>query len=69
MTSLKISASSKEGNVQLELEEQGPEMPPWDAATSLDIVGKGTSRLEAFEKVTGRAQYSSDVRLTRQSYA
>lgn len=67
MTSLKISTSGKGGKLQLE--EQEPEMQPWDAATTLDVVGKGTSRLEAFEKVTGRAQYSSDVRLKRQSYA
>jgi xanthine dehydrogenase YagR molybdenum-binding subunit len=69
MTSLKISAAEKDGKLQLNLEEPGPEIAPWDATSRLDIVGQGTSRLEAFEKVTGRAQYTSDVRLPRQAYA
>jgi len=67
MTAMNVIPDKKSG--ALTIEEPGPEMAPWDATSRLDIVGKGTSRLEAFEKVTGRAQYSSDVRLPRQAYA
>ncbi len=69
MTDIKVSASEQDGKLQLNVEEPGPDMRPWDADFRLDIVGRGNPRLEAFEKVTGRALYSSDVRLPRQAYA
>ena len=69
MTDIKVSASEQDGKLQLNVEEPGPDMRPWDADFRLDVVGRGNPRLEAFEKVTGRAQYSSDVRLPRQAYA
>jgi CO/xanthine dehydrogenase Mo-binding subunit len=69
MTSLKVSKSTKDGKTQLQLEEHEPEMAAWNADARLDVVGTRHPRLEAIEKVTGRAQYSSDVRLPRQLYA
>jgi xanthine dehydrogenase YagR molybdenum-binding subunit len=69
MTSFEVTASSKEGKVSLDIEEHAPEITPWDKSSRFSVVGKGASRLEAFDKVTGRAQYTSDVRLPRQAYA
>jgi xanthine dehydrogenase YagR molybdenum-binding subunit len=69
MTSLKVSKSTKDGKTRLQLEEHEPEMAAWGADARLDVVGTRHPRLEAIEKVTGRAQYSSDVRLPRQLYA
>ena len=37
--------------------------PPWDLSTELDVVGKDHPRLDAADKVTGKAVYSSDVQL------
>ncbi len=41
----------------------------WDADSELLVVGQSYPRLEGREKVTGRARYSSDVRLPGQLYA
>ena len=49
------------------LEEDG--VRAWDQDTELRVVGQPHPRLEGREKVTGRAQYSSDVRLPGQLYA
>lgn len=67
MTTLKISVSGEDGS--LSVEEQGPSLDGWGTEANLDVVGRRYPRLEALEKVTGRAQYSSDVRLSRQLYA
>lgn len=69
MTSFEVKTTEQDGKTQLEVREQAPGVTVWDETTSFSVVGKGVSRLEAFEKVTGRAQYSSDVRLPRQAYA
>ncbi|HLU34896.1 MAG TPA: xanthine dehydrogenase family protein molybdopterin-binding subunit [Thermomicrobiales bacterium] len=69
MTSFEVKTTEQDGQTQLEIREQAPGVTTWDESTSFSVVGKGVSRLEAFEKVTGRAQYSSDVRLPRQAYA
>ncbi|MHC5019930.1 MAG: xanthine dehydrogenase family protein molybdopterin-binding subunit [Planctomycetota bacterium] len=37
--------------------------PPWDLNTRFDVVGKDHPRLDAADKVTGAAVYSSDVQL------
>src|SRR5690606_7309181 len=68
MTSFEVKTTEQDGQTQLEIREQAPGVTTWDESTSFSVVGKGVSRLEAFEKVTGRAQYSSDVRLPRQAY-
>jgi len=41
----------------------------WDADRQMSAVGQSATRLEGIEKVTGRAQYSYDVRLPNQLYA
>lgn len=69
MTSFEVTASEKDGKVELDIEEKAPNVATWGESERFSVVGKGVSRLEAFEKVTGRAQYSSDVRLPRQAYA
>ncbi|MEX2177254.1 MAG: hypothetical protein WD801_00995, partial [Gemmatimonadaceae bacterium] len=35
---------------------------PWDPATPLGIVGQSVPRMDALEKVTGRAVFTADVR-------
>jgi CO/xanthine dehydrogenase Mo-binding subunit len=44
-------------------------LPAWDANAELTIVGRPHPRVEGIEKVTGRARYSSDIRLSGQLYA
>lgn len=39
------------------------EPDPWPAGAALDVVGQGVPRLDAAEKVTGRARYTHDIRL------
>src|SRR5687767_7293900 len=39
------------------------EPPPWDESTELTVVGTRVQRMDALEKVTGRARYTTDVRL------
>lgn len=36
------------------------EPPPWDATSELRVVGKPAPRIEAREKVTGRAKFTRD---------
>ncbi|MGH7277155.1 MAG: xanthine dehydrogenase family protein molybdopterin-binding subunit, partial [Candidatus Rokuibacteriota bacterium] len=38
-------------------------LPAWDGSSPLAVVGHSHPRVEAAEKVTGRARYASDVRL------
>ena len=47
-------------------ETRGGELPafeptPWTADTPLSIVGTSPARVDAFEKVTGRARYTADI--------
>lgn len=42
---------------------------PWPSDAHFEVVGTAPSRLEGREKVSGRAQYSYDVRLPGQLYA
>jgi CO/xanthine dehydrogenase Mo-binding subunit len=45
---------------------EDPRLPRWEADAPLKIVGRPHPRLEGAEKVTGRAQYSYDIRLPGQ---
>jgi len=45
------------------------QLPAWDKNAEFTIVGRPHARLEGVEKVTGRARYSYDVRLSGQLYA
>ena len=44
-------------------------LPAWDKNAEFTIVGRPHTRIEGVEKVTGRARYSYDVRLSGQLYA
>lgn len=69
MTSFTVTTSQKDGKLELGVEEHAPNVERWEAGTRFSTVGTAVRRLEAIEKVTGRAQYSSDVHLPRQAYA
>ena len=56
------------GQPKIEVVERD-DLPTWGSGAALAVVGQPHPRLEGAEKVTGRARYSSDVRLPRQLYA
>ncbi len=39
------------------------ELQPWDADSQLRVVGKAVPRVDAYDKVTGKAQYTRDLKL------
>jgi xanthine dehydrogenase YagR molybdenum-binding subunit len=45
------------------------EPPPWPANAELSVVGKDVPRMDALDKVTGRARYTFDVQLPGMLYA
>src|SRR5688572_12581715 len=51
------------------LAESSENLPAWGESARLAVVGMAHPRLEGVEKVTGRAQYTYDVRQPRQLYA
>jgi CO/xanthine dehydrogenase Mo-binding subunit len=57
-----------DGKAQVEATEQ-VDLPNWEADASFSVVGKALPRVEGAEKVTGRAQYTYDIRLPGQLYA
>ncbi|MDQ3656312.1 MAG: xanthine dehydrogenase family protein molybdopterin-binding subunit [Chloroflexota bacterium] len=68
MITIKVNQQGQGDEVKVELVEED-HTPSWPADASLAVVGAGHSRLEGREKVTGRAQYTYDVRQPRQCYA
>ncbi len=44
------------------------EPPPWDADTLLHVVGKPVPRVDARDKVTGKAKYTHDIALPGMLY-
>lgn len=44
------------------------EPPPWDAASELRVVGKPVPRVDARDKVTGKAKYTRDLKLPGMLY-
>jgi xanthine dehydrogenase YagR molybdenum-binding subunit len=64
----KKSEPGQDGQPQYEISEN-PQLPAWDADANLTTVGQPQPRIEGEEKVTGRAIYTSDVRLPGQLYA
>ena len=62
----KTNENGEANEIQL-VEEEG--VGAWPSQAELHIVGQPHPRLEGREKVTGRAQYASDVRLPGQLYA
>jgi len=55
----KVEVEGREETRIVELPAFEPE--PWTADTALEIVGQCVPRMDALEKVTGRAMYSADV--------
>jgi xanthine dehydrogenase YagR molybdenum-binding subunit len=68
MPAFQIAQTDDKANAQVEVIESNA-VDRWMADASLSIVGKPHARLEGAEKVTGRARYTSDVRLPGQLYA
>ncbi len=62
-----IESSKNDGDIELSLPLQ-QDLTDWQTGHEFTVVGKPHSRLEGAEKVTGRAQYSADVRLSGQLY-
>ena len=58
--STKVEIEGREETKIVELPAFEPE--PWGEEVSLDIVGSRVHRMDALEKVTGRARYTADVR-------
>ena len=58
--STKVEIEGREETKIVELPSREPE--PWNDDASLDIVGSRVHRMDALEKVTGRARYTADVR-------
>lgn len=65
MTTLQMDRTKSGGQPKLQVKEHNP-LPPWTASTDLAVVGQPHARIEGAEKVTGRAQYTYDVRLPGQ---
>jgi CO/xanthine dehydrogenase Mo-binding subunit len=65
---LRIKQEGQGDEAQIEVIE-ADEVQAWPSDADLAVVGKGYSRLEGREKVTGNARYTYDVRLPRQLYA
>jgi len=59
---------SKDGEDQYSVQES-PMAPAWAPNASLSVVGKPLPRVEGDLKVTGRAEFACDVRLSGQIYA
>ena len=57
---------SKDGEKTLLTVPQQNVPDPWEKDAEFDVVGRGVSRLEGPDKVTGRARYTHDVRLPGQ---
>lgn len=60
-------ASEEDGHESLKVVETAG-IVPWDADAQFTVVGHRHPRVEGTEKVTGRAQYTYDVRLPGQLY-
>jgi xanthine dehydrogenase YagR molybdenum-binding subunit len=63
----KVEVEGREETRIVELPEFEPE--PWTAETALDVVGQCVPRMDALEKVTGRAIYTADIRRAGMLYA
>lgn len=68
MPTLQVTKQDGDDGATIGLVEEEP-LAVWPADADLAVVGQPHPRLEGREKVTGRAQYASDVRLPGQLYA
>jgi CO/xanthine dehydrogenase Mo-binding subunit len=63
----KVEVEGREETRIVEVPEFEP--APWDAETTLNVVGQSVPRMDAREKVTGRAIYTADVQRAGMLYA
>lgn len=63
----KVEVEGREETRVVELPDFEP--APWTAHTELEVVGQCVPRMDALEKVTGRAVYTADVRRGAMLYA
>lgn len=68
MSVLHVNRQGSGDDVELDVSVENT-VSPWSTGSTLDVVGAPHARLEGREKVTGAAQYTSDVRLPRQLYS
>jgi xanthine dehydrogenase YagR molybdenum-binding subunit len=68
MPRLRVSQQGSGEKAEVVVQEHD-DVQIWPAEAELAVVGKSFSRLEGYEKVTGKARYSYDVRLPGQLYA
>lgn len=66
-TKLKVGFGTQTKTVDTAL--PADEAKPWDAASKLDVVGKGVPRIDGHLKVSGRARYTFDVSLPEMLWA
>src|SRR4051812_17423115 len=57
----KVEIEGREETKVVELPSRNPE--PWTADADLHVVGRRIPRMDALEKVTGRARYTADMQL------
>ena len=65
--STKVEIEGREETKIVELPSREPD--PWGDDAALHIVGERVARMDALEKVTGRARYTADVRRPAMLYA
>jgi CO/xanthine dehydrogenase Mo-binding subunit len=65
---VKIVGEEQKGETEISVKEQ-EDVATWNEGAKLSVVGRAQPRVEGAEKVTGRAQYSYDIRLPGQLYA
>ncbi len=63
----KVEIEGREETKIVELPAREP--APWDDDAALTVVGQRVPRMDALEKVTGRARYTADIQLPRMLYA
>src|SRR5687767_15720565 len=63
----KVEVEGREETKVVEVPDFDP--APWDRDTPLDVVGQCVPRMDALEKVTGKAAYTVDVRRSGTFYA
>lgn len=66
---IKKQKSDEDGGVELQLIEDGGDLAAWGDDADLRVVGKGHTRLEGPDKVSGRAAYAADIRLPNLLFA
>ena len=64
----KVRSTEKPDEDEIKVKEL-QKTPPWETGADFEVIGKPYPRVEGAAKVTGRAEYTYDVRQPRQLYA